>query len=315
MTSPSSSAPLVHAAPTAPPARATTDPLLVATRDGLIDLGSGAMLLEGHGVNGAARAGDVVWALTDHREVHRIAGGSTTSVAVLDDGRASVLVVHDGQVWLGGDEARVWRLDQQRIVESTSFASSPTHERWSTPWGGPPAIFSMASHGTDLFVSVHVGGILRTEDDGRTWTPTIDLATDVHQVVVDDDGTVWAATGTSGLARSTDRGATWTFHDQGLHATYALAVAVTSDGPIVSSSSGHSARNGALHRFDGERFERLHQGLPVDLGGAVGPRQLSARGAEVAAALPDGGIVTSDDCGRTWQRLDRHLPGARDLLL
>ena len=48
----------------------------------------------------------------------------------------------------------------------------------------------MASHGDDLYVSVHVGGVLHSaDDDGRTWRATIDLHDDVHQVVVDDAGT------------------------------------------------------------------------------------------------------------------------------
>ena len=149
-------------------------------------------------------------------------------------------------------------------------------EEWHTPWGGPPAVFSMASDGTDLYVSVHVGGILRSADGG-SWVPTIDLHDDVHQVAVGADATVWAATGRRGLAESRDRGRTWQYHTEGLHARYLLTVATVGDGVLVGASSGHAGRDGAIYRFDGRRFERC-RGLPGDLHGAVGPRQLAADG-------------------------------------
>jgi hypothetical protein len=290
----------------------------VATRDGIAVAPRAGRILAGASVDGIAvdGDGDATWAIVAGTELHRIDSDGDELVARLDDGRASVVHVHGGTVWLGGEEARVWRLGPTReLAAVTSFDRAPTHERWSTPWGGPPEIFSMASHGDDLYVSLHVGGILRTDDAGRSWVATIDLDTDVHQVATAADGTVWAATGMAGLAESRDRGATWTFHTEGLDATYALAVAVTDDGPIVSVSSGHASTDGALHRFDGERFHRLGVGLPETFDGAVGPRRLAARSAAVAAVLPGGVLVTSDDAGRTWTASPERLPGTHEVLL
>ena len=95
----------------------------------------------------------------------------------------------------------------------------------------------MASDGDDLYVSVHVGGILRTTD-GDGWAPTIDLHDDVHQVAVGGAGTVWAATGMRGLAESGDRGGSWRYHVDGLHAHYLLAVAPFDDGVLVGGVVG-----------------------------------------------------------------------------
>jgi hypothetical protein len=39
----------------------------------------------------------------------------------------------------------------------------------------------MASHRDDVYVGVHVGGIIRSDDGGETWTDTIDLHVDVHR--------------------------------------------------------------------------------------------------------------------------------------
>ena len=149
---------------------------------------------------------------------------------------------------------------------------------------------------THLYVSVHVGGILRTTD-GVAWTPTIDLHDDVHQVAVGDDGTVWAATGMRGLAESRDHGATWRYHTDGLHARYALAVAATPPRrarrglvrvtlPRMAASTGStaSASPGATVSLD-------------DLGGAVGPRQIAASGERAVIALPNGDVYVSEDGG------------------
>jgi hypothetical protein len=313
------------ASPASGPAPVQPDPdlvagatarLAVATRDGIVVPGLDHRVLAGRSIDALASDGSSTWALVDGREVHRIDAVGSEVVGRLAGGGAHVLHLHAGTAWLGGGEACVWRLGADgEVAPVTTFDEAPTHDRWSTPWGGPPSIFTMASHGPDLYVSVHVGGILRSDDTGRSWTATIDLATDVHQVATAPDGTVWAATGAAGLAESRDRGATWRTHTDGLHATYALAVAVTDDGPIVSVSSGHASTDGALYRFDGERFERLAQGLPHDLGGAVGPRQLSAQGGDVAVALPGGVLCTSVDSGRTWTISPDLLPGAREVLV
>ena len=223
------------------------------------------------------------------------AAAAATLVARLDDAVGTVVGTHRGAVWVGGHRARLWRLDGETLAEVTTFQSAPTHDEWHTPWGGPPDVFSIASDGTNLYVSVHVGGILRTTD-GSDWTPTIDLHDDVHQVAVGDDGTVWAATGMRGLAESRDQGATWHYHTSGLHARYALAVAALPHGALVAVSSGHAAKDGGVYLFDGERITRC-EGLPADLGGAVGPRQLATSGDRAAVALPNGDVYVSDDGG------------------
>jgi hypothetical protein len=245
--------------------------------------------------------GDDLWLLVARRDLHRINRGGSELVARLDDAVGTVVGTHRGTVWVGGHRALLWRLDGGTLVEVTSFREAPTHDEWHTPWGGPPDVFSIASDGTNLYVSVHVGGILRTTD-GTDWTPTIDLHDDVHQVAIGDDGTVWAATGMRGLAESRDQGATWRYHTTGLHATYALAVAAVPHGALVAVSSGHAAKDGGVYRFDGRRINRCED-LPADLGGAVGPRQVAASGDQAVIALPNGQVYVSDDGGREWARL------------
>jgi hypothetical protein len=252
-----------------------------------------------------------LWLLVERRHLHRLdpagAHAEPELVASLPAGAAGVcLGLHQGAVWVGGDRAGLWRLDGAELVPIASFATAPTHDAWYTPWGGPPAVFSLASAGDDLYASVHVGGILRTSDGGRSWVPTIDLHDDVHQVAVGPHGRLWAATGDRALAESEDGGATWRHHDQGLDGNhYLLALAPTASGVIVGASRGHASREGGLYRFDGEHFHHLGpaEGLPEPLGGVVGPRHLVAAGDEAAVALPDGRAARSTDGGRTWAPL------------
>jgi hypothetical protein len=95
----------------------------------------------------------------------------------------------------------------------------------------------------------------------------------------------------------------WTFHREGLHATYSLALAITSAGVLAGASSGHAARDGAVYLFDGSRFEPV-DGLPDPLGGAVGPRQIASHGDHAALIAPGGAVYVSDDGGRRWRVAD-----------
>lgn len=282
--------------------RTQTDRPVIATAHG-IRRASGTNLesLADASITSVHAVGDDLWALVARRDLHRISGAGSELVARLEDPSGTVVGSHRGVVWVGGRRARLWRLDGRELIEATSFQDAPTHDQWHTPWGGPPDVFSIASDADHLYVSVHVGGILRTTD-GEAWAPTIDLHDDVHQVTVGDDGTVWAATGRRGLAESRDHGATWRHHTEGLHARYALAVAAVPDGALVAVSSGHAATDGGVYRFDGQHISRC-QGLPHDLGGAVGPRQIAASGERAVIALPNGDVYASDDSGREWARL------------
>ena len=272
----------------------------MAAGDGLHLGGARADALAGHAITATAPHLDGLWVLADRRDLFRVDDGAIERVASLPGPVGVCLHVHQGRVFVGGDDAGLWVLGDGALEHVEAFAEAPTSAQWHTPWGGPPSVFSMASLGDDLFVSVHVGGILRSSDGGQSWEATIDLHEDVHQVVADPEaGTLWAATGTSGLAESADRGRTWDHHTDGLHATYLLTVAVTDAGILVGASSGHAGRDGAVYLFAGGRFHRP-DGLPAQLGGAVGPRHLAGDGGAAAVLLPDGSLFLSDDGGRHW---------------
>jgi len=98
------------------------------------------------------------------------------------------------------------------------------------------------SSGSILFATVHVGGIPRSMDGRRTWQPTIEINSDVHEVRAHqvDPGIVVAASAI-GLCISHDGGTTWTIERDGLHASYCSAVAFSGDDILVAASTDHFA--------------------------------------------------------------------------
>src|SRR5207237_1340305 len=76
----------------------------------------------------------------------------------------------------------------------------------------------------------HVGGVARSRDGGLTWTPTVDVEADVHQVLAHPKRPdVVLAAAYEGFGISRDGGDTWEFLTDGMHNHYASALAVADD--------------------------------------------------------------------------------------
>jgi hypothetical protein len=283
--------------------------VLAGTGSGLVDVATGTVVELG---GSDVRAVDGDWVLLDGREVTRRgdpggpfsnvapAGLPLTCIAAVPDGHVTVLVGTAGGhllLFRGG----------AALERSAGFDQADGREEWYTPWGAPADVRSASANddGT-MLVNVHVGGILRSTDHGVSWRPTIDLHTDVHQVIALGAGRAVAACA-MGLATSDDDGTTWTLHDAGLHATYARAAAVAGDMVLLSVSDGPGGARSAIYRrpLDGSRpLERCSAGLPDDLGGNVDTGWL-AGGPDGTAAFvtASGQVFGSDDAGGRWRRL------------
>jgi len=276
--------------------------LLAATDEGVISLPDG----ERHGAEPVTflhRAGGV---RVEVRGGHEVAVGTDGDARELrSDLRVDcALALAGGGALIGTAEARLFAIRGGRLEPVESFDRAEGRERWHTPWGGPPDVRSLSS-GVDgaIYANVHVGGILRSDDGGETWTPTaIPIEEDVHQVLAHPEraGLVLAATA-YGLARSEDGGETWETIDAGLERRYCRAVAAAGDTVLVSASSGPGGSHAALYRLVGERFERCD--LPDPLGANLDTHRLVADGETAAAALPGGEVYLSKDAGSTWERI------------
>ena len=296
--------------------------ILVATRHGLHlfdDQGRpGQVEHPGRSVTSVAPSGSERWAILDGSEIWHDAGTSWHHIADLDGPGATCLASIDGDVFVGSAEARLFRIVGAALEPVSAFDGAEGRSAWYTPWGGPPDTRSLTNWDEDIYVNVHVGGILRSGDRGETWTPTIDIDADVHQVTT-AEGLVLAACA-GGLAASTDRGTTWSLRtDVGLEARYARAVAVCGDAVLVSSSNGPRGGRAAVYRADitGGIFERCLAG-PGWFDDNIDTYCLDALpdGSFAAFGTSDGRVYASTDAGSTWgERVSGLAPVGRVLVM
>lgn len=294
--------------------------IVVGTASG-VDVfdGDEAGHLRGESCTALAVEGMHLWAVVDETTIMRgSTNGEWSSAATIEGRRARCLLPRGGGLYVGTDEAHLLRVSDGTVEPVGSFDDVEGREKWYTPWGGPPDTRSMsASHGT-IYANVHVGGILRSTDEGRSWDPTIDIDADVHQVLAhaDNAGLVLAATAW-GLARSDNGGGDWSFHDEGLHASYSRAVAVSGDTLLVSASTGPRGGTAALYRrpLEGDQpFEKC-TGLPEWFPGNIDTSCLAASGSTVAFGTEEGDLFRSEDEGRSWEQVASELPAIRAIVL
>ena len=283
--------------------------ILVGTDDGLREIGGGHAT-EGIAVSALAPVDGGWWMVADESSVFDLDGRN-----VLDaPARVNCIASTSHGVFLGLSEARLWR-DGDPV---DSFDAVPGRDRWYTPWGGPPDTRSIAEtrDGT-LHVNVHVGGIPRSRDGGETWESTIDVDADVHQVLAHPtDPDVVLAAAAVGLCVSRDGGDSYNVRTDGLHLTYARAVAVAGDTVLVTASTGPRGGRAAVYRaligLD-RPFEKCTEGLPEWFGSNIDTGCLHALGETVAFGTADGEVYVSEDAGSRWDRVASGLGQVRAL--
>ena len=299
--------------------------ILVGTRDGLHELGDGGrpgpVHHGGRRVTALAPGPDYseLWAILDEAEVWRTAGpGDWERSGTLEGEHLKANCIADTRpgVLVGTSDARLYRLAEGGLERVHPFDEVEGRGEWYTPWGGPPDSRSISEDSNFLYVNVHVGGIVRSGDEGVTWEPTIDIDADIHRVWA-VDGRVFAACA-RGLAASEDRGRSWTFRTEGLHAAYCRGVAVSGDTVLVSASTGPRGGQSALYRAAarGGPFERCRSGLPEWFGDNIDSSCLDALPDEGVAAFgtQDGRVFGSRDEGATWTEVASGLPPVRCVL-
>ena len=294
--------------------------LLVATRDGLHpfdDQGRpGDVLYVGRSVTAVAPARSELWAVVDGSQIWHQAGIEWRHIADLDRFRATCIASLDEDVFVGSSEARLFRIAGTTLEPISAFDGVDGRSTWYTPWGGPPDTRSIANWDDDIYVNVHVGGILRSTDRGEAWTPTIDVDADVHQVTTAEALVLAACAG--GLAASADRGTTWSFRTEGLEARYSRSVAVCGEAVLVSSSNGPRGGRAAVYRADrsGGTFERCLAG-PGWFDHNIDSYCLDALpdGSFAAFGTSEGRVYASTDAGSNWDERAFGLPSIQRVLV
>ena len=194
--------------------------------------------------------------------------------------------------------------------------------KWSLPYS-PEAgcVRGFAFHGTHIYAAVEVGGVLVTEDHGKTWRlaegsdgkpnlsgpPEPFIYPDVHSLEVHPSSPdlVYAPTG-GGFYRSSDGGKTWKlFYD-----CYCRAVWVDpedSDHLILGPADGVD-RNGRIEesKDGGETWSMASSGLQVPWRRGMVERFFQA-GEELFAVLSTGEVYAASLSELEWKRILPHL--------
>ncbi|HEX4229479.1 MAG TPA: hypothetical protein VHZ07_12480 [Bryobacteraceae bacterium] len=264
-----------------------------------------------------------------HSLRRREPGGEWATVATSEFELSCCMAVKDA-IYVGTDDARMLRLSHGGVLDPIDgFDSVEGRDTWfagsaivnGQRLGPPLGVRSVAanSNGTMLFANVHVGGIPRSMDGGRTWQPTIDINSDVHEVrahPVDPD--IVAAASAIGLCMSHDAGATWTIEREGLHSPYCSAVAFSGDDILVSASTDHFATQGRIYRrpirSDGD-IVAVEGGMPEWIEGISDTGCIAANGSSIAVADKAGNLYGSDDFGRAWSCRSTRLPTPSGVLI
>jgi hypothetical protein len=291
--------------------------ILVGTRSGLFELG-GRSWLGGREVTAIAEDRGGWWALAEGRELVRIEGNDEIPTATIDEevGRC-LLPVAEG-VLVGTANARLAIVRDGTAEMIGSFDDADGRSKWYTPWGGPPDTRSLSAGPEGLlYANVHVGGILRAAEPAGEWTPTIDIDADVHQVLADParPGHVVAATAL-GLAESHDGGGSWSFLTDGLHASYARAVALVDGRLFLTASTGPRGGRAAVYRRqpDTDTFVPCRGGLPEWFDGNIDSHCLAAAPGSTAFGTSGGEVFESTDDGATWRVVASDLPPVTGVL-
>ena len=166
-----------------------------------------------------------------------------------------------------------------------------------------------------LYAGLEGGGIVKSVDEGATWTAangTADLRLmtgDVYDIEVDASRPdyVYAALSGTGVIRSTDAGSTWTRLTEEFTPTSAQVTRIAIH-PGSKETLAYGTTSGAISRS-------------INAGRTWSPSKTSAEGDRISTFAPDPGnpevlyagsgkgILRSTDFGTSWSSIQGTLPG------
>jgi photosystem II stability/assembly factor-like uncharacterized protein len=273
--------------------------------------------IPGEGVRGLAAdgRGGVLAIVGGHSLRRRSPGGEWTTI-VTSELELSCCVAVGASIYVGTDDARMLRLSAgSSVLEPIeAFDSVPGRNKWFAGSAivngkriGPPlGVRSLAanSSGNVLLANVHVGGIPRSVDGGKSWQPTIDINSDVHEVRAHPSRPeIVVAAATAGLCISRDAGASWVIESNGLHDPHCYAVAICGDDIFISAAKDPFGADGRIYRRSlnsDEPLTPVEGGMPMWTGGIVDTGCIAVRDSSIAIADRAGNLYRSEDSGQSW---------------
>ena len=215
----------------------------------------------------------------------------------------------DGALYAGTEPSRLFVSRDGPWTELEALQEIPSKDRWSfppRPWTHHVRWIAPDPHVSErLLVGIELGGVMYSEDAGRTFTDHRPGAKrDAHCLAWHPsvEGRAYQAAG-DGAAWSLDGGISWEAVDTGRDLRYCWALALDPADPdrwYVSAASGPRAAHagedaaGRVYVWDDGAWRAL------ELPGESMPYALAAMDAELLAAMADGRILNSGDRGETW---------------
>jgi hypothetical protein len=244
-----------------------------------------------------------VWSLFDNERIVSLGEFDLTPVVRLPAPGAQCLAAGaTGVLLVGLPGAHLMTVSSGGSVQQLpAFDQLPGRDTWTNPAAALPEIRSIAISQADVwYVNVHVGGLWRSEDQGGSWHCVVPPESDVHEVVT-GDGTVLAVAAAIGFGWSCDGGDSWQWTTEGLHASYARAVALDGDNAYVTASTGPETTDGRLYRASiGQPFQPCTSGLPESFPFNLDTGSVTARGGQVALGTRNGHVFRSNDSGSSF---------------
>jgi hypothetical protein len=308
--------------------------ILVATwENGLFNVAGTTIRQELPGRSVRSLTGDGhggVQAIVDGHALYRRSADGRWSAIVNSEFSLSCCVAAANAVFMGTDDARLLRVDADGLQQLlTGFDRVDGREKWYAGQAmvdgrmmGPPLgirSISASCDGAALLANVHVGGVPRSTDLGRTWRPTIDVDADVHQVCAHPSRPdLVIAAAAVGLCVSRDGGQTWAIEQRGLHATHCSGVAFGRNDIYVSASVDPFSAQGAVYRrpIDSDvPLKLVENGFPAWTEGKADTDCIAAKDSMVAVIDMSGRLYVSHDDGAAWTSIDDRLPGPAGLFI
>ncbi len=271
----------------------------------------------------AATQGLGVAALEDGRLMATtgpLASGLATNI---DEPITSLLVrsADPLEVLIGTEGAHLHRLSGGTFERVTGFDELNCRDAWRTPWGGPPAVRTLAASADGyVYADIHVGSIMRSGDGGKTWEPvTPTLHEDVHQVATSPAAASRVVANTAAAVYvSDDHGQSWDHRGSDLDDRYGRAVAVHPHRPdvmLATVSDGPHGEDvhGQLYRTDraGRSWRHVAEGFPASTPKNINTGQVAFTADGRAWAATDTRLFVSEDDGASWQQ---HWQGETEIL-
>jgi len=224
-------------------------------------------------------------------------------------------------LFVSTDMGESWR-------EIPSVRSVPSVEKWTFP--APPHTAHVKNITFDprsaetIYLSIEVGGALKSLDGGKTWRELSGFYEDVHRIVIPAQRPEKLyITGGDGIYYSRDGGESWEhLTDRSNRIAYPDALVLHPDNELLMFTSGAASSPGAWRktqtansriarsRDGGKSWQVLEQGLPEHIRGNIEAMSMNVwpGGFSLFAGTTDDRIFFSDDEGESWSTIAQGLP-------